>query len=214
MKKTANQQIISSDISRYKKNKLAANLALLGLVFNCLYFMLLYGYKIARVGDGVTDFATIRMGFSVIMTLVVLLAAFLASEGVKGYDKRYAIVLIALAAWQIFRIFGYPLYGYKNQLLTVNYLWLDIRYDEAGNALNTAAVNSAEFAILIIYLCASAACFIASAVIGWVRAVQLESFKKQLEAGEVSVETTLKAMDAEDEAAAQPAAATAAEEVQ
>ena len=52
------------------------------------------------------------------------------------------------------------------------------------------------------------------AVIGWVRAVQLESFKKQLEAGEVSVETTLKAMDAEDEAAAQPAAATAAEEVQ
>ena len=209
MKKTANQQIISSDISRYKKNKLAANLALLGLVFNCLYFMLLYGYKIARVGDGVTDFATIKMGFSVIMTLVVLLAAFLASEGVKGYDKRYAIVLIALAAWQIFRIFGYPLYGYKNQLLTVNYLWL-----EAGNALNTAAVNSAEFAILIIYLCASAACFIASAVIGWVRAVQLESFKKQLEAGEVSVETTLKAMDAEDEAAAQPAAATAAEEVQ
>ena len=72
MKKTANQQIISSDISRYKKNKLAANLALLGLVFNCLYFMLLYGYKIARVGDGVTDFATIKMGFSVIMTLVVL----------------------------------------------------------------------------------------------------------------------------------------------
>ena len=44
--------------------------------------------------------------------------------------------------------------------------------------------------------------------------VKLESFKKQLEAGEVSVETTLKAMDAEDEAAAQPAAATAAEEVQ
>ena len=52
MKKTLNQQIIDSDILRYKKNKLAASLALLGLVFNCLYIMLLYGIKQANTADG------------------------------------------------------------------------------------------------------------------------------------------------------------------
>lgn len=214
MKKTANQQIVATDISRYKKNKLAANLALLGLVFNCLYFMLLYAYKTVRTGDQVTEFATLKMGFSVIMTLVVLLAAFLASEGVKGYDKRYSIVLVVLAVWQILRIFGYPLYGYRNQLLTVNYFWLDLKYDAAGNVTNLAAVNSIEFVILIVWLAASAACFIAAAVIGWIRAVQLEKFQKQLDAGEVSVEETLKAMDAEDEAVAQAQATAQIEEVQ
>ena len=53
-----------------------------------------------------------------------------------------------------------------------------------------------------------------SAVIGWVRAVQLEKFQKQLNAGEISVEKTLKAMDAEDEAVAQAQTAAKAEEVQ
>lgn len=51
-------------------------------------------------------------------------------------------------------------------------------------------------------------------MVGWVRAAQLEKFQKQLEAGEVSVEATLKAMDAEDEAVAQANAAVQTEEVQ
>ena len=38
-------QVIKHDILRYKKNKLAQSLAILGLVFNCLYFMLLYAYN-------------------------------------------------------------------------------------------------------------------------------------------------------------------------
>jgi len=207
---TENQKIITNDISRYKKNKLAANLALLGLVFNCLYFMLLYGIKSVH-----TEFDSLRIGFSVILTLVFLLATFLASEGVKGYNKKFSIVLLVLAVWQIFRIFGYPLYGLKNELLTVNYFWLDLKYDpETGEALNTAFVNTSEFIILVVYLCASAACLIASAIIGWTRAVQLEKFQKQLDAGEISVEKTLKAMDAEDEAAAQARAEAQSEEVQ
>lgn len=124
MKKTDNQKIIQTDIYRYKKNKLAANLALLGLVFNCLYIMLLYGIKLANAGDDTkTRFVSLTIGFSVILTLVVLLATFLASEGIKGYNKKYTIILFVLAAFQIFRIFGYPLYGLRNGLLTVNYFW-------------------------------------------------------------------------------------------
>lgn len=210
MKKTVNEQIISTDIFRYKKNKLASGLALLGLVFNCLYIMLLYGIKSALTKDGDTTwFVSLTIGFSVILTLIVLLTTFLASEGIKGYNKKFAIVLIVLAAFQIFRIFGFPLYGLKNGLLTVNYFG----YEPDPNDFSVA--NSLpEFIIMLVYLGASAACLIASAVIGWIRAVRLEKFQKQLEAGEISVEATLKAMDAEDEAVAQAQAAAKAEEVQ
>lgn len=187
-KLTPDQKIIHTDIYRYKTNKLAANLALLGLVFNCLYFMLLYGIKIAMGEDGVTKFASLEIGISVILTLFTLLITFLSSEGIKGYNKKFGYVLLVIAAFQIFRIFGYPLYGLRNNLLTVNYFWLD------------PTDSTIEFIILVAFLVASAACLVASAVIGYVRAVQLEKFQKQLDAGEISIDDTLKALDAADEA--------------
>lgn len=211
MKLTDNQRIIRADIYRYKKNKLASGLALLGLVFNCLYFALLYGLRSEHLQDGATfnKLVTLEIGFSVLMTLVVLLTTFLASEGVKGYNKKFSIVLLVIAAWQILRIFGYPLYGLNNGLLTVNYFWY------SPNPSDYSKLNSLpEFIIMVVYLCASAACLIASAIIGWIRAAQLEKFQKQLDAGEVSVEATLKAMDAEDEAVAQANASAQTEEVQ
>lgn len=180
-KLTPNQQIVADDILRYKKNKLPANLALLGLVFNCLYFMLLYAIKVSA-----SKFAELEMGISVILTLLTLLLAFLASEGIKGYNKKYCIVLLVLAAFQIFRIFGYPLYGLKNNMLTVNYLWLN------------PTDSTAEFVIMLVYLCASAACFIASAVVGYIRTVRLENFEANLAKGAINVEATLKELDEED----------------
>lgn len=180
-KLTPNQQIVADDILRYKKNKLPANLALLGLVFNCLYFMLLYAIKVSA-----SKFAELEMGISVILTLLTLLLAFLASEGIKGYNKKYCIVLLVLAAFQIFRIFGYPLYGLKNNMLTVNYLWLN------------PTDSTAEFVIMLVYLCASAACFIASAVVGYIRTVRLENFEANLAKGTINVEATLKELDEED----------------
>lgn len=208
MEKTPEQKIIETDIYRYKKNKLASSLALLGLAFNCLYFMLLYGIKESTVTIGesqvFTKFAQMEIGFSVIFTLLTLLVTFLASEGIKGYNKKYSIVLLVLAAFQIFRIFGYPLYGLRNNLLKVNFFWFN---PETSNL---------EFTILLIYLVASAACLVASAVIGYLRAVQLESFEKKIEAGEISIDETLKKLDEEDAKAEQAAASAEvkAEEVQ
>ncbi len=193
-KKTVNQQIIANDVLRYKKNKLASLLALLGLVFNCLYFMILY----AMPKD---EFKTIKIGFSVIITLIILLLIFLSSEGVKGYNKKYSIVLLVIAAFQILRIFGYPLQGITKDILiaadnkhTVGYFGI---YPEDSGMF---------FALMTIYLSASAACLIASAVIGWIYAARLEKFQKQVDSGEVSVEAALDALNAEDEAAAALAA--------
>ena len=203
MKKTFNEKIVANDISRYKKNKVGSGLALLGLVFNCLYFMLLYAYKASiEVYTGkYTKFCSMEIGFSVLLTLVMLLVTFLSSEGVKGYNKKFCIVLIVLAAFQIFRIFGYPLYGLRNKLLNVNYF---------GLSASTPGVNEIEFTILLVYLLASAACLIASAVISYIRIAQLEKFNASIANGEFNVDEFLANLDKEDDVMA----VKAAEEVQ
>lgn len=191
MKKTETEKILANDISRYKKNKLGSGLALLGLVFNCLYFMLLYAYKSSiEVDTGkYTKFCSMEIGFSVLLTLVMLLLTFLSSEGVKGYNKKFCIVLLVLAAFQIFRIFGYPLYGLRNKLLTVNYFGLNP---------DTPGVNEIEFTILLVYLLASAACLIASAVISYLRIVQLKKYNESIQNGEFNIDEFLANLDKEE----------------
>lgn len=199
-KKTVNQQIIADDILRYKRNKLAQILAILGLVFNCLYFCILYA-----IPD--SDMRKMTLGFSVILTLIVLLMIFLSSEGVKGYNKKFSIVLLVIAAFQILRIFYYPLNGLINDSLTgIGYFGY---YPENSGFY---------FTIMLIYLLASSACLIASAVLGWVYAVRLQKFQKKLDNGEISVEATMAEMNEEDAVAAEQARfaaeALAAESIQ
>ena len=180
---------------RYKKNKAAQMLALLGLVFNCLYFMLLYAY---------TDnyFRTITIGISVLLTLVLLLTVFLSSENIKNYRKVYSYVLIVIAAFQILRIFGYPLYGLQHNLLTTGYFGI------------YPTTSELEFTILLIYLVASAACLVASAIIGWIQATRLDMHMKKIDSEEVDIMKVIAEMDKEDmeKAEAAYAAAEAAEE--
>lgn len=184
------QKTLNTDISRYKKNKLGANLALLGLVFNCLYFMLMFGIKTSSKDGVTTRFASMHIGFAVILTLITLLVAFLSSEGVKGYNKKYCIVLIVLAAFQVIRIFGFPLYGLKNDLLTVNYF---------GIEPETPGASKIEFTLMLIYLLASAGCFIASAVISYIRSTELAAYESKVQSGEFNPDEFLKELDKDDE---------------
>ena len=180
-----NQKIIRDDILLYKNNKLASTLALLGLAFSCLYFMLLYSFNY--------DFYyKMMMGFSVVLTLI----AFYSSEGIKAYNKKFSIVLIILAAFQILKIFYFPLKGLREDVLRGNYFEANLS-------------SAASFTILVIYLVASAACFAASAVWGFIVAQRLENYKKKLDDGEVDINRVLKDMDAEDEAAEATTADTA-----
>lgn len=191
--KTPEQIIINHDIMRYKKNKLAQMLALLGLVFNCLYFMLLYGIieNFYYNPEEPTEYAGLTlMGLSVIITLVILLVIFLSSENVKNYNRTYSYVLLGIAVFQVIRIFGYPLWGLEHQILTVGYFGF----------YPTAEQSGVEFAILTVYLCASAACLVGSAVIGWIQATRLKAYMAKTESGEVDVMAVVKKLDAADEA--------------
>ncbi|MGN0805472.1 MAG: hypothetical protein ACI4MC_00415 [Candidatus Coproplasma sp.] len=171
--------VLQDDILRYKKNKLPANLALLALVFNILYFTLLYTIH-------TTEMYTLVVGISVIVNLLVLLGGFYASEGIKSYNKKNCILLLVLGAAQIVRIFIYPLQGLSGN-------WM------AGNAYFGAIMTPASNGtLLIIYLAGSAACFIASAVLGYININKRDAHLKKVESGEISVEDTLKELDEQD----------------
>lgn len=183
-RKTPNQQIITGDILKYKTNKIASTLALVGIVFSALYFCLLYALESTTDGYFTT---TWKIGFSVILTLFSLLATFLASEGIKNYKKKFCIVLLVLAAIQIIRIFGLPLEALR-----------------AGGGLNngyffTTITPAVAFTIATIWLVLSAAALVGSALIGYINCVRLESHNKKVESGEIDINRTLLEMDEEDE---------------
>ena len=194
--KTPNQQIVANDILKYKTNKIASSLALLSIVFSCLYFCLLYSFR-STAFDG---FKNWELGFSVILTLFSLLITFLASEGIKGYNKKFAIVLLVLAVVQIIRIFGLPLQALNydkshgnlsladdpNVALTVRYFGVDLK-------------PGAAYTIMVIWLVASATCLVLSAVFGYINCVKLESHIKKVDSGEINIDEVLISMDREDE---------------
>lgn len=183
MAKKVKNATIESDTLLYKKNKLPATLALLGLVFNCLYFCLLYGIK-DRTGD--TRWSQIDIGISVILTLVLLLVTFLSSEGIKGYNKKFCIPLLVIAVFQIARIFYFPLYGLQNNILTIPYFWI------------YPTTSTFEFIMMVVWLVASAACLAASAILGYIQIKRLESHLKAVESGELDMNAVFAAEEAKE----------------
>lgn len=168
--------VLQDDILRYKKNKFASGFALLALVFNCLYFMLFYSVNNSSL-------YVLLLGLSVIVNLFVLLFGFFCSEGIKGYNDKFAYILFVLAAVQIVRIFIFPLRGLKNDWLWGNfYFGVEMKSPLQGT-------------ILIIFLVASAACFTVAGVQGLIMALRLKKFQKKIDNGEISVEETLKQVD-------------------
>lgn len=102
---------IKKDRLRYTKNKLSANLAYLGILFDVLYFVSIYGSDVGNY------YYTMTIGFSVIYNLVFLLVAFLSSEGVKNYKVNYSYAIIVVGILQFVRIFGIPRMAHSAKML-------------------------------------------------------------------------------------------------
>lgn len=162
--KQAKNPVIQNDIQRYKKNKLGANLALLGLAFGCLYFLFLY----AQVKND-NYYYNWSIAFDVVYNLFFLLFVFLFSEQVKNYNKKLFPLQLIVGVLQIARIFWLPLGGYLAK-----------------------AIDTAAFLEMLICLAVSGALIIASAVIGFIRSKSVEAFNKKLEAGEINLDEELK----------------------
>ena len=146
----------------YTKNKLSSSLAILAIVFDVLYFVSLYSSDVGSY------FYTYVIGASVIYNLLFLLCTFLSSEGVKSYKLSYAVLLLVVGAMQIVRIFYIPMKAHATEV--------------AVGTERVLAMSDGQFTRIVIYLCLSAAACFAAGIVGIIKSVTLENYKKQLAA--------------------------------
>ena len=160
------EQMIRRDRMRFKNNKMSANLTLLAILLDVLYFVNIYQ------NDAGHYYHTYMIGISIIYNLVFMLAAFLAEEGVKNYKRNYSYPLILLGVIQIVRIFILPRAAHTTML-------------DSGKL----AMGNGQYTYLVVLLIASAACLVVAAVINIIKCTALEAHMKMLakqEAGHVS----------------------------
>ena len=148
---------IRRDRMRYTKNTLSSTLAILAIVFDVFYFINIYK---SDVGHNVGNFYyQIRIGASIVYNLVFMLAAFLSSEGVKNYRRKYCWLLLVIGALQIVRIFILPAQAAAAEVTI--------------GGVTTRVMDSAQHLRVTVYLLLSAAGCIAGGVIGIIRCREL-----------------------------------------
>lgn len=156
-----NDAVIKKDRLRFTKNKLSANLTLLAIVFNALYFVSVYKSDVGSY------YYRLIIGISVVYNLLFMLTAFLSSEGVKSYKMSYSYVLLGLGVGQIIRIFILP-----TQAKSAMVLLSDVEQ---------AVMENSQFMRICVYLIASAVlCFTAS-VINIKKSSTLTKYQAELE---------------------------------
>ena len=145
MTQTMNDREIRMDRMRYVKNTSSSRLCYLAILLNVLYFVSIYK---SDVGSW---YYQILVGGSIVYNLVFMLMAFLASEGVKNYQKNFSWLLYVLGALQIARIFILPMQAHQAVI-------------KIGSE-EVVVMQNAQFIRCVIYLAGSAACLIAAALI-------------------------------------------------
>lgn len=158
---TSEDRAIQRDRMRFIKNSLAANLAILGIIFDVFYFVSIYKSDVG------TWYYTILIGASIVYNLVFMLAVFLASEGVKNYKKGYSYLLAALGVFQIIRIFILPVQAHAA--------------DTVINGEAAKVMQDGQFFRVVVYLILSAVCLIAAAAVNFIRCGELSEHLKTLE---------------------------------
>lgn len=155
MTQAMNDREIRMDRMRYVKNTSSSRLCYLAILLNVLYFISIYK---SDVGSW---YYQILVGGSIVYNLLFMLMTFLASEGVKNYQKKYSWMLIALGILQIVRIFILPTQAHQAMV-------------KIGNE-EVTVMQDAQYIRCIIYLAGSAASLIASALINQRKSIALEN---------------------------------------
>lgn len=155
----ANIKDIKKDRLRYTKNTLSANMAYIAILFNVFYFVSIYQVDIGNY------YYNITIGISILCNLLFLLIAFLASEGLKGYNMSYAYIIMVMGVFQIIRIFGIPMKAHST-VLTLE-------------GTEVMVMDDSQFNYVLICLIVSAvACFISGGV-GLYRTITLNNYLKE-----------------------------------
>ena len=153
---------VKKDRLRFTKNKLSSNLILLAIIANALYFVSIYSSDVGSY------YYKIFIGASIVYNLVFMLAAFLSSEGVKGYKIGYAWVSIILGILQAARILYIPMKAWKEPTPV------------ADSEIPTV-MASGQFWYTAICLCVSAALLILAGIVGIAKTTALNSYQAELD---------------------------------
>lgn len=157
---TAEDRTIQRDRMRFIKNSLSANLCYLGILLDVFYFVSIYK------SDVDTYYYNYIIGISIVYNLAFMLAVFLSSEGVKNYKKGYSYLLAVIGLVQIVRIFIIPMNAHSASTIV--------------NGAEVVVMQDGQFLRVVVYLIASAACLIVSAVVNYIRCSELEAHLKTL----------------------------------
>ncbi len=153
-------QTTKLDRMRYTKDKNSANLVLLAIFLDALYFVSVYQ---SDVGDYYYNWS---IGASVIYNLLFMLIAFLSSEGVKSRKGSYNPVLIFIGIMQFVRIFYLP--G-KAHSATV---------ELGGQA--TPVMSDGQYLFLVVCLVGSGICCLAGAISSIIHNRKLAQYLRKL----------------------------------
>ena len=156
------------DRMRYTKNTLCSNMAILAIVANVLYFVIMYKINNKAMYE-------LMMGASVVTNLLFLLFVFLCSEGVKNYNVNYAIMMIAIGVIELARIFIWPLklHNTETKILV-----------PGSEPIITTVLNDTQFALVVVCLVTAAALLIVGGIIGVIRGKQLAAYNESLKQAE------------------------------
>ena len=164
MTQAMNDREIRTDRMRYVKNTASSRLCYLAILLNVLYFVSIYK---SDVGSW---YYQMIVGGSIVYNLLFMLMVFLASEGVKNYQKNFSWLLYVLGVLQIVRIFILPTQAHQAVV-------------KIGSA-ETVVMQTPQYIRCIIYLAGSAACLIVSALINQRKSSELAKHTGMTGAGQ------------------------------
>ena len=158
---TQEERSIQTDRMRYTQDTMSANLVLVAIVMDALYFVSIYQSDVS------TWYYNWVLGASIICNLLFLLTAFLASEGVKSRKTGFTLPLIALGVFQVVRIFYLPALAHSSTVVI------------AGQEI--LVMDDSQYFYTIVCLAVSAVCCVVAAVISHLNNKKLAEHMKTLE---------------------------------
>ena len=158
---TQEERSVQIDRMRFTKDNLSANLVLVAIVMDALYFVSIYQSDVSNW------YYNWVIGASIICNLLFLLLAFLASEGVKNRKTGFTIPLIALGLFQVIRIFYLPALAHSSTVTI------------AGEEI--VVMGDSQYYYTIICLAVSAMCCIVAAVTSHMNNKKLAAHMQSLE---------------------------------
>lgn len=157
----ASDNVIKLDRMRYTKDKFSANLILLAIVFDALYFVRLYQQDVS------TYYYNWQIGASVIYNLVFMLIAFLCSESVKSRKTNMTGILFFIGLMQFVRLTQIPA-KLKDAVVTIG-------------GVDTPVIDKGTHTFLVIMLIASGTLLLVAAVSSMISTGKLNKYLKTLE---------------------------------